>query len=252
MKKPVFQNKGKANGNKNTSFAYVVLIGLGLAYYVAFFIIFGLNSPLHLQILNLVVSAVGIVVCLFALRFGTPVLSQENLRQLRQPSEFRIEETAVPQGMKLDCATDASELCTAFETLQKTSTGKNSDTPIEAPAVSDAVLFNLLTEIWRLKKKVASEQQNGKLNESQIPRYIERIDMALESANVLIHDHSGERYLPGQAVKIISVQQCEDIPVGEEKIIETVKPTIYRNGVVVKQGEVVIGTSLTNEQKTGD
>jgi hypothetical protein len=251
MKKPLL-HKGKVNGAKNTSLAYIVLIGFGFAYYVAFFVIFGLDAPLNLQILDLVVSGLGIAICLFGLRLGTPFLNQEHLRQLRQPSEFRIEETAVPQGVKLDCATDASELCTAFETLQKTSTDKNSNTSIEAPVVSDAVLFNLLTEIWRLKKKVDSEQQKGKLNGSQIPRYIERIDMALESASVLIHDHSGERYLPGQAVKVISVQKCEDIPVGEEKIIETVKPTIYRNGVVVKQGEVVIGTSLTNEQKTGD
>jgi hypothetical protein len=252
MKKLLFHNKAKDYGAKNISFAYIVLIGLGIVYYFAFFIIFGLASSIELQIMYLMLSAVGIAICIFGLRYGASVLSQENLRQLRQPSEFRIDEITIPRGVKLDCATDASELCAAFETFQKTSTGKKSDTSSEGPAVSDFVLFNLCTEIWRLKKKVASEQHKGVLNESQIPRYIERIDMALESANLLIHDHSGERYLPGQAVKVISVQQCEDIPVGEERIIETIKPTIYRNGIVVKQGEVVIGTSFTNEQKTGD
>ncbi len=250
-KKPLFQNTGKKSRIQKSTIAYIALICVGIAYYIWLFITFGLAAPLTVQILYLVLTAAGIGICLLGLRMGTPFLSKGSMRQLRQPSEFRIDEVEVPKGVKFTSDTDATELCRAFETLQKT-TGRNSDTssePADVVSKNDAVLFDLCTEIWRLKKKVAAEMQSGGLSGSQVPRYIQRIDRALESANVLIHDHVGEKYLPGQAVKVISVQQCDDIPAGQERVIETVKPTIYRDGVVVKQGEVVIGTSVTNQQK---
>jgi hypothetical protein len=246
------KNATKRRRIQKGTVAIVSMTCFGIAFYIGLFVAFGLSAPLSVQFLYLLFAVGGIGFCLFGLLFGTSLFSDGSIRQLRQPPEFRISDIDIPKAVKFDVSTDANELSMAFETLQKSSSKNKGIAPSCASIKSDDVLFDLCTEIWRLKKKVSAEMKRGGLSESQIPRYVQRIDRALESANVLIHDHAGEKYMPGQAVKVISFQQCDDIPVGEERVIETVKPTIYRDGVVVKQGEVVIGTPIINQQNEGN
>jgi hypothetical protein len=111
----------------------------------------------------------------------------------------------------------------------------------EEKGYDSAFLVSICTEIWRLQKKVRAQISHGELQQDQIMKYLERIDCSLEDANIMLHDHTGEKYFPGTAVKIIGFQPCDSVPEGEERIIETVKPTIYCNGVVFKQGEVIVG-----------
>jgi hypothetical protein len=246
------KNATKRRSIQKDTVAFVFLTCFITVFYVGLFVTSGLSAPSAVQFLYLLFAVGGIGFCLLGLLFGTSLFSAGNIRQLRQPSEFRISDIDPPKAVKFDVSTDANELSMAFETLQKSSSKNKGITTSRVSIKNDDVLFDLCTEIWRLKKKVSAEMQRGDLSESQIPRYIQRIDRALESANVIIHDHAGEKYLPGQAVKVISFQQCDDIPVGEERVLETVKPTIYRDGVVVKQGEVVIGTPITNQQNEGN
>jgi len=229
---------------------YFLLSCVGLAYFAWLTANSVLLPSSAWQVAGLLLGVVGVGICLLGFYDSSPFPSGGNRRQFLHPAEFRINNIRLPRGVKLDSGTDVTDLCTAYEALEKSCSENRPSYSVGGAGVggNDQLLFSLCTEIWRLRKKVSAETKRGELSNSQIPRYVERMDRAIESANVVIHDHTGEKYFPGQAVRVISFQRCEDIPKGEERVIETVKPTIYRDGLVVRQGEVVVGTSVTNQE----
>ena len=153
----------------------------------------------------------------------------DSLRQLRYPPEFRIGPLPAPTE--------------ALDTL------KSIAVNLESLACSleggsrrevDRLLAQVATELWRLRRKLEL------LDKTQPPGELRAILRPFQSAwdsiiqsGVEIDEHADEPYDGGMAVEVLTFQPCAELT--REQIIETVRPTIYRNGQIIQLGQVIVG-----------
>ncbi len=69
----------------------------------------------------------------------------------------------------------------------------------------------------------------------------------LTQAGVEIQDHTGCTYDPGEKLKVIAFQPMPECIF--ERVIETIKPTVYLQGRWIQMGEIIVGVP---EQTTAD
>ncbi len=103
------------------------------------------------------------------------------------------------------------------------------------------------TGLWRLKKRMVKEgtdqPQEGM---RKAYRHVESVWDVLLQAGVEIQDHTGIVFDPGFSIKIIAYQPMQGIT--KERVVETIKPSIYFKGRQIQMGEVIVGTPLTEEE----
>ena len=151
-----------------------------------------------------------------------------SLRQLRYPKEFRI---ATPRWP------DLSEALNDLVNLLESSECKNK-TGFEEGNESLNLLIELGTVIWRLRLRLTKEGEvNDKINRTF--RDLESAWDALRQGGIEVKDHTGEEYDGGMALKVLTFQPMTGFT--GEKIIQTIKPTIYHNNKLVQRGEVMVG-----------
>jgi hypothetical protein len=153
------------------------------------------------------------------------------LRQLRFPREFRIGPpvwntdglSALEQGMLL---------------LKEQGFDKPS-TPSEDKALQK-LLRDIATGLWRIRQKMVKPGTTEPLADMQKAyRHLQSTWDVLTEAGVEIQDHTGSLYNPGLSLNVIAHQPTHGIT--REKIIETIKPSVYLNSVVIQLGEVIVG-----------
>ncbi len=106
---------------------------------------------------------------------------------------------------------------------------------------SDFVV-EMAIEFWRLKKRLGNIKSSLAVSESQaLSDQIQRMQRVFEKYQIEIRDPKGEIYTDGCSLKPIYIQDVEDLPAGVCRVIETVKPSILSCGVVIFQGEVIVG-----------
>jgi hypothetical protein len=115
-------------------------------------------------------------------------------------------------------------------------------------------ISSLSIEFWRLKKRIQNMKTDNEKKQktddfSSITDQIQRIDDVLKKYEIEICDHIGENYNDGKSLKVLHIEEMEDIPIGKMKVIETIKPTIYLNGKVIFFGEVIIGKSKDKRER---
>jgi hypothetical protein len=115
-------------------------------------------------------------------------------------------------------------------------------------------ISSLSIELWRLKKRIQNmktdnEEKQEIDNFSPITDQLQRLDDVLKKYEIEICDHTGENYNDGKALKVLHIEEVENIPNGRMKVIETIKPTIYLNGKVIFFGQVIIGKSKDKREK---
>jgi len=74
-------------------------------------------------------------------------------------------------------------------------------------------------------------------------RHLESTWDALGEAGVEIQDHTNDRFDSGQSLKVLAFEPTEGV--AEERVSETVKPTVYFKGSVIQRGEVIVATPQT-------
>lgn len=165
------------------------------------------------------------------------------LRQLVYPKEFRITPPVWPPA-----------LLSALEKL--TEVWGSSSPGAEAPAAQTEQLHFLAdigTGLWRLRQKMVQPGTDRPLEEMRRAyRHLESIWDALTQAGVEIHDHTGESVPEGgiYALKTIAFQPTPGI--AREKVIETIKPTVYYKDQMIQMGEVIVGTPETPDVGQSD
>jgi hypothetical protein len=102
-------------------------------------------------------------------------------------------------------------------------------------------LADLATTVWRLRQRmrlpgteVPSEQF------SRAYRDLEAVCDALSALGLEIHDHTGKPFDPGQSLRVaewVTVAELE-----QQRVQETIKPTIYYAGNRIQQGIVIVET----------
>ena len=161
---------------------------------------------------------------------------KENLRQfICYDKEFRI---ASPKW------TDFSEALDGMISLLKSAPSET-----EADSGKEEGLLNLAVEmgtaVWRLRRRLTTEG-------GEVPEEIRRVSRDLESAwdalkqgGIEIKDHTGEKYDGHMALRVITFQPVAGL--SEEQVIETIKPTIYRQDKIIQMGEVIVGVPETDK-----
>lgn len=107
------------------------------------------------------------------------------------------------------------------------------------------------TTVWRMRNVIIDTETNEPKEEisersiSKLAKYLESLDGALEDAHVQVKgDYTGQPYDEGDAVKVITFEDRQDL--SRDEYIETLTPTIRwtdKDGKprLLQQAEVVVG-----------
>jgi hypothetical protein len=105
----------------------------------------------------------------------------------------------------------------------------------------ERLLADLATGVWRLRQRITTPDGEKHREEMRrVARDVESMWDTLQQAGVEVLDHTGALYDPGQALTVLAFQPTDGID--RERIVETVKPTVYYQGNWLVMGEVIVGT----------
>jgi hypothetical protein len=124
--------------------------------------------------------------------------------------------------------------------------GQRQREPRQAePSVADAhekALASIATNAWKAKarlKDAGAVEDSGVLK--RINGDLERIwNVLVEDLGLEVKDHTGKDFDYGMALKVVTTQPTAGIT--KERVIETIKPTIYCKNKIIQIGEVVVAT----------
>ncbi len=126
---------------------------------------------------------------------------------------------------------------------------RSAEDIIERSKAVERILGPLAVELWRLEKRLAKLQDlQGDSTGKNVLDQMQRIRDVLESAKVEIRDHTGQTYTDGASLKVLVFEESAEIPLGEMRVLETVKPTILWLGHVVEHGEVIVGIPVKKQE----
>ncbi|OHB61903.1 MAG: hypothetical protein A2Y76_14985 [Planctomycetes bacterium RBG_13_60_9] len=160
-------------------------------------------------------------------------------RQMRFPREFRVAASPWPADLE--------------QLLSRVAR------PAEAPgqpqgAVSgepDArLLASIGTGLWRLRRKMEKPGTDQPLETMRLPyRHLESVWDVLVQSGTDIQDHTDTPFDPGMSLKVVAYQPTPGLT--RERVIETIKPSIYFKGKRIQMGEVIVGTPEPSETSPG-
>jgi hypothetical protein len=161
-----------------------------------------------------------------------------NLRQLKYPAEFRIQPPLWP-----------ADLSGLMQKISATSLPECAAVTASEDADFSKERMHFLAEVgtglWRLRQRMVQPGTVRPLEEMRRAfRHLESTWDVITQAGVEIQDHTGALYDSGMSLKVIAFQPTQGI--GREKILETIKPTIYYKGHPIQMGEVIVATIENN------
>jgi hypothetical protein len=147
-------------------------------------------------------------------------------RQWRHPREFRIPRMPWPE-----------ELIAALDRFAaQASTGASAAQPDAAPP---AFLADVCTGLWRLRQRMLQPGTDRPFDEmKRAYRHLESTFDALAQAGVEIIDHTGAPFDAGLAIKVIAYQPTAGVT--RERVVETLRPTVYFKQQRIQMGEVIV------------
>ncbi|MFI6906061.1 hypothetical protein ACIBKY_32695 [Nonomuraea sp. NPDC050394] len=142
------------------------------------------------------------------------------VRQLRHPREFRIHAAAWPD-----------DALVAFERL-------GTDRPTETPddALSGHSVAEVVTSLWRLDRRVRRLPGETRA----VTRYLEMAWDSFTQAGIKVQEHVNDPFDPGLAIEVLSYQPAPGLD--RDRVVETIRPSVYLNDHVIQRGEVIVGT----------
>ncbi len=161
-------------------------------------------------------------------------------RQLKYPSEFRIDPAKLSEEDIEGLYGLLNELPNA---LNKEGSRINEDTEVQDNSKQLLQLVaDLATVFWRMQQKIDQLKSADKIEDDNYRRFLRYYNNAqdiLRNNDFEISDHTNESHTGGEAYKVVAYQPEEDFT--EEKVIETIKPTIYFKDKISQRGEVIVG-----------
>lgn len=156
---------------------------------------------------------------------------RHNIRQWRYPRELRI---AVPQ-------TDESLAALWRELAAALRASPPVAAPPPRPHENMRFVAETATGLWRLRQKMTDAGTGGPTAESRkLYRHLESVWDRLSEEGVTVIQHTGEEYDPGLSLKVIAFEPSPGLP--SERVIETIKPTVFFGEQMIQMGEVIVGT----------
>lgn len=111
------------------------------------------------------------------------------------------------------------------------------------PANVTKALAVIATNIWKAKTKMV-DASSGEVHDDmkRVYRHIESIFQAFQDMGLEVKDHTDEPFDYGLPLKVVTTQPTPGIT--KERVVETIKPTIYWQNQIIQHGEVVIATPV--------
>lgn len=163
----------------------------------------------------------------------SPKRLYSNFRQLLYPPEFRIQRYHLAE--ELDQADNP-----ATHSRNPTPDSKSN------PLYDNSLLVEIATNLWRMHIKMVDLQTGEPLEETRrLFRHLNAIKSALEEAGITIQDHTGVSFDSGMQISVIAFQPHEHLD--RERIIETIKPSIYYRRKMMQMGQVIVGVPSNPE-----
>lgn len=160
------------------------------------------------------------------------------LAQLRYPKEFRIPAPDVDEGWVRACAE-----------LVEASTAPPDGSTTGESAFTDETLADLATGLWRLRLKMVEPGTQRPLESMRRTfRHLESVWDLLAEIGLEVQDHTDTRFDSGMSLKVIAFQP--DPGVARERIVETVKPSVYLGRRRIQMGEVIVATPEATKQRS--
>ncbi len=103
--------------------------------------------------------------------------------------------------------------------------------PVE---VDPRALAELATAVWRLHRKVP----DGPLH-----RHVLGVGDALAAMGVETRDYDGLAFVDGLQLRVLAFQPVPGL--ADERVLETVRPTVALGGKPIRMGEVIVGIPET-------
>ncbi|WP_406638351.1 hypothetical protein [Amycolatopsis sp. WGS_07] len=156
-------------------------------------------------------------------------------RQRRQHKEFRIAEPGLREE-------ERARLRELLEQLSAVLNTKDS-----GPPLSESDLAEAATALWRARRKLAGVEDRVA---RQAGRFLSASQDALDAAGVLVQDHDRIPFGSGMALEVLLFQDEPDLDV--ERVVETVRPSIYLTGRRIQMGQVIVGRPAARENGEAD
>jgi hypothetical protein len=105
----------------------------------------------------------------------------------------------------------------------------------------ERLVAELATGVWRLRKRFLEPGTDRPREElRRAYRDVEALWDTLTQAGVEVIDPLGKPYDPGESLTVLAFQPTPGL--AAERVIETVRPTVYLRARWVQMGEVIVGT----------
>ena len=160
-----------------------------------------------------------------------------HLRQRGQPREFRI---APPlwEAQDLVKFLEAS-MPRGVETAAKR---HDDDAELRSTLKSYA---EIATGLWRLRRRMTKQGTDEPLPEMQrVFRHLVSVYNALEGLGLEVQDHDNTDYQEGMIIHVVEAQPTPGIE--RQRILETLRPSVYWNKKMIQMGEVIVATPLSH------
>lgn len=115
----------------------------------------------------------------------------------------------------------------------------------EEALVAERVCADLAVEVWRLERRLRRLITEDEENSSRlrgISHGLARMQDILDEGSIQARVLDGERYLDGQKVEILFVENDEGSSesIAGYRIKETVEPAIYARGTLIRPAKVIL------------
>lgn len=129
--------------------------------------------------------------------------------------------------------------------IQRTNSGKAVQVVEKLPDNFVKAVINIATSAWRIRSKVMNSsgeavEEVTKDDIKKVSRYIESVFEALAGIEIVVKDRTGEPFDYGLPEKVVTTLPQPGLSV--ERVVETLRPTIYWRSQIAQIGEVVIAT----------
>jgi hypothetical protein len=162
---------------------------------------------------------------------------------MKTPRELSLPDPDWPDPVEL--AREIEKLCEAGQLeLAK----GDAQIVVAIPQTFAKATITVATNAWKLRTRLI-DRHSGEVRENlskedvkKMARYIESIYEAFAEIGIEIKDRTGEAFDYGLPEKVVTAQPQEGLT--RERIVETLRPTIYWKEKLAQQGEVIIATPI--------
>lgn len=112
--------------------------------------------------------------------------------------------------------------------------------PRPLPRAWARLLAEVATGVWRLRRRLDSAGGEPPSELRRALRDVEALWDALAQARLQILDHTGAAYDATQSLTVVAFQPTPALD--RERVIETLRPTVYFEKEWIQMGEVIVGT----------